>query len=310
MSRRFILPLIATTLLSSPVWALEPLKCSPRDRHVCSVTYRADDVVEIDADVGATVAVQLSDKETLGAGSVAVSDRSDLKVSPDGSVLFLKAMRPMALQPFFLKTTLQDGATRVYALEFQATDDSPPAAPKDAPVAGVSAAAATSALPSPPASKPLAKPFLIRFVYPGDIAAARRVAAQKAAVEHEASHATEVLAAAPPPAPANYRYVAQGDMNLVPDRIWDDGQSTFLHFPGQVRIPALFVIAPDGKEALADYSVQYGTVIVHQTAREFRLRDGDTALNIWDQGWGPIGTNPGTGTTSPDVIRTLKVAAQ
>lgn len=308
MNRRFLLPLIATTLLSSPAWALEPLKCSPRDRHVCSVAYRADDVVEIDAEVGATVAVQLSDKETLGAGSVAVSDRSDLKVSPDGSVLFLKAMRPMALQPIFLKTVLQDGTTRVYPFEFQATDDSVHAVPKGAPVAGVSTVADTSSSPLP-AAKPLAKPFLIRFTYPGDIAAARRVVARKAAAEHEASRAIDALAAAPP-APANYRYVAQGDTNLVPDRTWDDGQSTFLHFPGSVRIPAVYVIAPDGKEAITDYSVKDGLITISQSARMFRLRDGDTVLNLWNQGWNPVGTNPGTGTTSPNVIRTVKVAAQ
>lgn len=306
MTSRIILPLLAATLLSTPALALERLRCSPHDKHVCSVTYRADDVVEIDAEVGATVAVQLSDKETLGAGSVAVSDRSDLKVSPDGSVLFLKAMRPMAIQPLFLKTMLQDGSTRVYALEFQATDDTT----HPAPASALNNAALTTGTSPPADPAPLAKPFLIRFVYPGDIATARRAAARKRAAADAASQAAEALAAAPPPAPADYRYVAQGDRNLVPDVAWDDGQSTFLHFPGNIRIPAVYVIAPDGKEADVDYSVKDGLITISQVARMFRLRDGDTVLNLWNQGFNPVGTKPGTGTTSPDVIRTIKVAAQ
>lgn len=307
MSRlsRLILPLLGSTVLASPALALEPLRCSPRDHHVCSVPYRADDVVQIDAKVGATVAVQLSDKETLGAGSVAVSDRTDLKVSPDGSVLFLKAMRPMDMQPIFLKTTLQDGSTRVYPLEFQAEDDAPHPSPP--PAAGVGLAVLEV---TPPPEPRRIRPFLIRYTYPGDVSAAQRAAARKVEAERDARAAVAALAAAPSPAPSNFRFVAQGDSNLVPDSISDDGQSTFIHFPGEVRLPAVFVIAPDGKEALADYSVENRTMIIHQTARAFRLRDGDTVLNLWDQGWNPVGTNPGTGTTSPNVIRTVKVAAQ
>jgi type IV secretion system protein VirB9 len=65
------------------------------------------------------------------------------------------------------------------------------------------------------------------------------------------------------------------------------------------------VIDPDGKEATAAYSVDGSTVQVGETARELRLRDGDTVLNIYNLGYNAVGSNPGTGTTSPDVVRVI-----
>jgi type IV secretion system protein VirB9 len=90
----------------------------------------------------------------------------------------------------------------------------------------------------------------------------------------------------------------------------DDGQSTYLEFPAQTRIPAIYVVNPDGKEAMTAYSVDGGLVTVNQTAPEFRLRDGDAVVCIHNKGWTSIGASPGTGTTSPDVIRVPRQASR
>lgn len=78
-----------------------------------------------------------------------------------------------------------------------------------------------------------------------------------------------------------------------------------LQFAGNARIPSIFVIDPDGKEATASYSVTGNIIQIGQTAREFRLRDGDTVLNVYNLGFGTVGGNPGTGTTSPQVMRVV-----
>ena len=91
--------------------------------------------------------------------------------------------------------------------------------------------------------------------------------------------------------------------------VWDNGYSTVLQFPGNERVPAIFVIDPDGKEATASYSVNGSTVQVGQTAREFRLRDGDTVLNIYNMAYNTVGQNPGTGTTSAEVTRVVNTSA-
>jgi type IV secretion system protein VirB9 len=88
--------------------------------------------------------------------------------------------------------------------------------------------------------------------------------------------------------------------------VFDNGFSTVFRFPGNVRVPSLFVINPDGKEATANYAVKGDLVQTESVARQWRLRDGDTVLCIFNRGYDPVGENPQTGTTSPNVQRVTK----
>jgi type IV secretion system protein VirB9 len=42
------------------------------------------------------------------------------------------------------------------------------------------------------------------------------------------------------------------------------------------------------------------------TAKEFRLRDGGTVLDVYNLGYSTMGVNPATGTVSGDVQRVVK----
>ena len=162
--------------------------------------------------------------------------------------------------------------------------------------------------------------YLVRFTYPAEeraaanaAAAARRQAGAAAAAARRASRETLLARerlATPQPAVINTQYEGQGDRDLAPSStatepaMWDDGQSTFLRFPGNRRLPTFFVIHPDKREASVNYSVATnGVVTLHQTAGEFRLRDGNQVLCIFNRAFDPTGRNPGTGTTSADVVR-------
>lgn len=91
--------------------------------------------------------------------------------------------------------------------------------------------------------------------------------------------------------------------------VWDDGNSTFLRFPGNVPIPPIFVVNDAGKEATADYTVkQGGTVMLHSVVREIRLREDDRVACIKNDAFNPLGTDPGTGTTSPDIKRDVRAS--
>ena len=96
--------------------------------------------------------------------------------------------------------------------------------------------------------------------------------------------------------------------------VWDDGQSTFMRFAGNQRIPVPYVVLPDGKEAVIDRTViadgSDHIVMLPQTAKEIRLRDGDAVACIVNNNWTPAGRNPGTGTTSPNIVRVLKESAR
>ena len=258
---------------------------APGDQRMRSIAYQPDNVVDAVTTLGSTLAVQFADTETVQDIWVSDSAKKDCKVQGAGNIALVKPATVMPAAPMFVRTALRDGGFRLYTFQLQVKE-------------GDTAETTPGTM------------FRIRFTYPADEAAARRDAAIRAAGERQQRAVRAKLAAGAAVVAANWRYVAQGSANLVPAEIWDDGQSTFLRFSGNVRIPSVYVIDPNGKEALVNYSVEAGVLTIHQTAPRFRLRDGDTVLAIMNRAWNPVGSNPGTGTTTPGVARTLRSAAR
>ncbi len=95
-----------------------------------------------------------------------------------------------------------------------------------------------------------------------------------------------------------------------PARIWDDGQSTFALFLGNSPLPVPYFVDQVGHEALVESSVTVDghdhLMTLHGTAQEVRFRKGGEVVCVVNDGWSPAGNNPGTGTTSPDVMRVLR----
>ena len=204
----------------------------------------------------------------------------------------------MPVQPVIVLTSGEAGMTRRYVFEITTFDSA-------------SLAAKTPGVY-----------YSVQFTYPDDDAAARRAlaAAQQAKDDAQAqaretqfrlrlAHAQmEQRARDPFSGSRNWHYIAQGDRTLLPLEVFDNGFSTVFRFPGNVRIPSVFAIDPDGREATPNYAVKGDLVQVDSIARGWRLRDGQTVLCIWNRAFDPVGRNPGTGTTSPDVQRVVKEA--
>jgi type IV secretion system protein VirB9 len=226
---------------------------------------------------------------------VAETDSVHLAAVPKGNYLFLKPSAALSLQPIIVLTQSADGSLRRYVFEIETVSTPSTANGAD----GVF--------------------YSVQFTYPADEAAAEaaREAAEAAKIgqlnELALERATQTAALSllnaertnPFAGPRNYKYVAQGDRGLAPLTIWDNGYSTVLQFAGNARIPAIFVINPDGREATASYSIDGETVQIGQTAREIRLRDGNTVLNIYNLAFDTVDGNPGTGTTSSQVTRVI-----
>ena len=261
------------------------------------VAYNEGQVVHLSTAVGATLVVGFGPKETVT--SVAVTDSKDLKAAPNGNFLFFKSAEALPLQPVIVLTSSEAG-TRRYVFEittFGAPD--------------LSAAAAAHGIY-----------YSVQFTYPADEAARKRALwAAQAAKDKAAAQAREAQAQLqlahyqmeeqardPFSGNRNWRYVAQGDVSILPLEVFDNGHSTVFRFPGNVRLPAIFIINPDGKEATPNYSVKGDLVQVDAVASGWRLRDGQTVLCIWNRAFDPVGQNPGTGTTSPNVERITKEA--
>ncbi|GAN82297.1 TrbG/VirB9 family P-type conjugative transfer protein [Acidocella aminolytica] len=263
------------------------------DSRMRYVAYNPSQVVHLSTIIGATMVVSFAPDETVT--SVAETDSLHLAAVPKGNYLFLKPSAALKLQPIIVLTQRQDGALRRYVFEIETVD-----APSTADgAAGIF--------------------YSVQFTYPADAAkaAAARAAADAkkvAALNRLAlARATQTAAQSalqneqtnPYAGPRNYKYVAKGDRSLAPLAVWDNGYSTLLQFAGNARIPSIFVIDPDGKEATASYAVSGYIVQLDQTAREWRLRDGGTVLDIYNLGYQSVGGNPETGTTSPDVSRVV-----
>lgn len=263
------------------------------DSRMRYVAYNPGQVVHLSTIVGATMVVSFASSETVT--SVAETDSLHLAAVPKGNYLFLKPSAALTLQPIIILTQREDGSLRRYVFEIET-------------VSSPSTANGTDGVF-----------YSVQFTYPADKAAveAAQDAAEAAKIEQlnelALAKATQTAALSllsaertnPFAGPRNYKYVAQGDRGLTPLAVWDNGYSTVLQFAENARIPAIFVIDPDGKESTASYSVDGENVQIGQTVREFRLRDGNTVLNIYNLGFDTVGGNPGTGTTSPQVTRVV-----
>jgi type IV secretory pathway VirB9-like protein len=79
----------------------------------------------------------------------------------------------------------------------------------------------------------------------------------------------------------NNNYTIEGDQELVPEQVMDDGTRTWFKFQSTARRPALFGVNPDGMAETVDYAVQ-GSYFV--AARIFShgilLKDGKSEVRI------------------------------
>ncbi len=104
----------------------------------------------------------------------------------------------------------------------------------------------------------------------------------------------------PPPPPArpedfNFDYSISGQKQLGPVRTFDDGRSTYFQFDKRKDIPAVFVLAPDGKEEMAETRMSGDYTITDRTAEYFVLRYGKSSAKLRNNSWkkqSPAATAP------------------
>ncbi|OWK25301.1 type IV secretion system protein VirB9 [Rhizobium yanglingense] len=263
-------------------------KLDPRMRYLA---YNPDQVARLSTAVGATLVVTFGANETVTA--VAVSNSKDLAALPRGNYLFFKASKVLPPQPVIVLTA-SDAGMRRYVFSISTRTMS--RLDKEQPDLYYS----------------------VQFAYPADADAARRKEAEQRAIadrlraqtryQQRAQELLDQPAATTSPDANNWHYVAQGDRSLLPLEVFDNGFTTVFRFPGNVRVPSIYTINPDGKEATANYSVKGDYVEVSSVSRGWRVRDGHTVLCIWNTAYDAVGRKPGTGTVRPDVKRVLKEA--
>ena len=274
----------ACLALAVPAAALQYPKAGRLDGRIRYVPYEPGNVVDVWTAPGAVMVIEFSSGENVV--NVAASDSAYLKAQPSGNYLFFKPMALLSPQPVVVLTRTGDGKLRRYDFEFE-TKQSKLGADDDVD-------------------------YTVVFTYPHE-AYLKRLAAERATQAREEQEAaaarlkaTTAEMRSPYDGTRNYRYIAKGDRALAPAWVWDNGYSTAFTFPQMQRLPSVFRINSDRKEATADYSVHGSTVIAPGTAPEWVLRDGKTVLAVYDLAYNRVGSTPGTHTISPSVVRAVR----
>lgn len=315
----------AAALSAAPAFALEtPRPCSAADKRIRCIPYNPAQVVRLPAAIGGSLGVEFGPTERIedvsvsdnglldpnaegtpsprfmlpaAAGAPQASVDRNLQVSRRGPFLFLKPLRGLVPQAVNVITVDADGKTRPYAFQLETREGGMTEEVDDTI-------------------------FRVRFSYPLDEGAERRKRWEAQREAREARAAADRLRAnnISGETPKNVEYHGQGTKAdrdaLAPSSgsrepsAWDDGQRTYLRYAGNRRIPMVYAMTVDGQEWLPGQSTERDPttsgklVIVHGVFSGLRLRDGKAVLCVANRGWdGGRGRNPGTGTTSPDVVR-------
>ena len=127
----------------------------------------------------------------------------------------------------------------------------------------------------------------------------------------EAEIVTERLKAAPEVVNSNYA-LAEGDASsdIVPTLVFDDGRFTYLRFPNNREIPAVFHVLADGSETLVNTRMEGDLLVADRVSRQLMLRAGSAVVGVWNEGFDLDGVPPITGTTVSGVERVLRAESQ
>jgi len=108
---------------------------------------------------------------------------------------------------------------------------------------------------------------------------------------------SEKAQARTPPQVLNAAYSYEGSPKSLPLRVFDDGKSTYFEFAAADDYPAIYTLEADRTEAVVNFTVRDGYVVVDQVARGFVLRRGTDMTRLYNDGYretlpGPLSPKP------------------
>lgn len=238
------------------------------DSIIAYVDYDESKVVTIVAYLGYSRAITFSEGENVV--TIAMGDSQAFEVAPKGNHVFIKPAAENA------RTNMQvlTSKNRLYSFFLEGAVRRP----------GPNAASAE----------------LFRrvvFRYPAEAAAAAAPDPVEVARQELAATEREIR---------NLDYHACGSSAVTPDNAFDDGRFTYLRYAGSRPMPAVFVVNPDGTEALVDSHVEDDTIVVHRVAERFVFRRGESVGCVVNKSFDPRGIETFNGTVDDQVFRIVK----
>lgn len=268
-----ILGAVLALLAIRPALAVETPTPGKADPRVRTIDYDPLQVVHVTGVYRTATQILFGDGETIL--HVAVGDATAWDVAAEKNILFIKPKAAHGLTNLIVTTEVQGGAARNYTFELTTH-----------------------------AQAKAASLYVLRFRYPSDVKAA---AAAMLSAEEQALQAKLValkLDRGVVEGARNMSYTVQGAAALQPSEVSDNRRFTVMRFPAGQPIPAVYAVTPDGAESLVPFDVRGEFVVVHDTARQLRLRRGHDVLCIYNEAPPSWGSDLGTHTASPEVDRT------
>lgn len=217
-----------------------------KDTRLASRLYSADEVVRINGRVGVQASIAFDENEHIE--NVAIGDSASWQVTPNkrANLLFVK---PLNARAHTNMTVVTDQRTYFFDLVTSATVD------------------------------PL---YVLRFTYP---VGAKPVAPQQVAAGLTADEAASVTTERPiDPAELNFAWKTAGKSNLLPSRIYDDGNATYLTWPAGRAVPAMLVRNEKGDEGPVNYAVRGEVIVVEGVPQLILLRNGRDSATLENDG--------------------------
>jgi type IV secretion system protein VirB9 len=219
---------------------------SAEDNRIATRYYNPSDIVTISARSGTQSTIQFEEGERIE--NIALGNSATWQVTPNkrASLLFVK---PMTGAERTNMTVVTDRRTYLFDLSAHA------------------------------GNAPL---YLLKFSYPKPIVPITVAAKPDPALLAKAK--AEAEAERPSPDQLNFAWATRGSKTLLPERLFDDGRSTWLAWPAEVAMPAILQRDPSGKEGPVNYVVQGAYVVVEGVPPLLVLREGKQVATLMPTG--------------------------
>lgn len=146
--------------------------------------------------------------------------------------------------------------------------------------------------------------FRVKFLYPADEAARAQAAADAELARQRMEHRAAVRN-------TNYTMqIGKRSESIAPTQAYDDGLFTYLKFPNNREIPAVFVVDESGNESLVNVHVRDDVVVIQRVAKRLSLRLGKQVVAVFNEAFDVDGVPPVNGTTVDGVERIIRGGSQ
>jgi len=238
--------LLAGAALAGPAHASDP--------RLVDRLYDPDQVVTVQGKAGVQATIKFGEEEHIE--NVAIGDSQKWQVTPNkrANLLFVK---PLADRAATNMTVVTDKHTYLFDL-----------------------------IASPANKAPL---YVLSFTYPVEVEEEQQLADAETPPPAEQANAIEMAAANDPyavvdPAELNFAWSSQGESKLLPTRIYDDGDATFMTWPADSPLPAILVRDHEGTEGPVNFAVRGDVIVVDGVPREIVLRSGGDVATLLNEG--------------------------